>query len=131
MVRELINVSELINDPDFAQPNGISVVRRKCTIQDHVPVVEKEELKLAGVITISRESELSMTGAKDINVEEIHVFTYSRLYTTGRLDETAIDGYLSDLVLYRGKYFKVMQCLDDEQYGFCMSNCVQTEQELI
>ena len=49
----MINVSELINDPDFTQPNGVQVRRRKTTVEDFEQTVEETEFKMIGIITIA------------------------------------------------------------------------------
>ncbi len=121
----MINISELVSDPDFAQPNGVTVIRRKMVIQDHVPTITEKKVKLTGIITIARDIELNMENTGDTNMEAIHVFTYKPLFTTGREDGVGDSDYLPDLVVWQGNKYKVMDCKDDAQYGFCQSTAVK------
>lgn len=124
----MINVSELINDPDFAQPGGVNFIRRKCTVVNHRPSVTETKMNVVGIITIADDTSVEMLPEADRSTESIHVFTYEQLFTTGRKDDTAVDGYLSDIVIWQGVKYKVMKCLDDSQYGFCRSTAEKLEQ---
>lgn len=123
----MINVSELIEDSDFCQPNGITVKRTTQTIVNHRVVESTETINVEGIITISNENEDELLPEADRNKESIHVFTYNRLKCTGRdkLNET---DYGSDIVVWNGNEYIVRYCLDDAQYGFCCSTAVKMEQ---
>ena len=120
----MINVSDLINDPDFCQPNGISITRTTTSIVNHRVSEETTDVKLIGIITIADENEDSMLSEADLNSERIHIFTYDRLKTVG-IDK--LDGleYGADIVHFNGNDYIVRYCLDDAQYGFCMSTAVK------
>lgn len=122
----MINVSELIADPDFCQPNGISITRSTTEIVNHAPVETSAKITLTGIITVDSENEDSMLAEADLNKERIHIFTYERLKCTGT---DKIDGkdYSSDIVHYNGNDYIVRYCLDDAQYGFCRSTAVKME----
>ena len=111
----MINVRELINDPDFAQPNGINIIRRTVEI----------------IITIASDTTINMTDTADRSIEEIHVFTYKPLMTTGRTDDEAVNGFLSDLVVWQNVKYKVIDCMDDAQYGFCRSTATKIRQDVM
>ena len=51
----MINVSELIGDPDFCQPNGIKVTRRPSHIENHKVQYSEQSLTFVGIITIAEE----------------------------------------------------------------------------
>ncbi len=121
----MINISELIGDPDFTQPNGVTVIRRKMEIKNHVPVITESKMNVTGIITIAQDIELNMENTGDTNKEAIHVFTYKQLFTTGRMDESSDSDYMSDIIVWQGNRYKVMDCKDDEQYGFCQSTAVK------
>ena len=116
----MINISELIGDPDFCQPNGINITRSTVKTVDFRQVEEPVEIKLTGIITIDNENEDSLLSEADLNSERIHIFTYNRLKTVG-IDK--IDGkeYAADIVHFNGNDYIVRYCLDDAQYGFCRS----------
>lgn len=120
----MINVSELINDPDFCQPNGISITRTIASIVNHKVTEDSFHVKLTGIITIADENEDSMLSEADLNSERIHIFTYDRLKTVG-IDKEDGKEYNSDIVHFNGNDYIVRYCLDDAQYGFCRSTAVK------
>ena len=120
----MINISELINDPDFCQPNGISVTRTTTSIVNHRVSEETVDIKLTGIITIADENEDSMLSEADLNIERIHIFTYNRLKTVG-IDKLDGKEYGADIVHFNGNDYIVRYCLDDAQYGFCRSTAVK------
>lgn len=120
----MINISELINDPDFCQPNGISVTRTVTSIVNHRVSEETVDIKLTGIITIADENEDSMLSEADLNIERIHIFTYNRLKTVG-IDKLDGKEYGADIVHFNGNDYIVRYCLDDAQYGFCRSTAVK------
>ena len=120
----MINISELINDPDFCQPNGISVTRTTTSIVNHRVSEETVDIKLTGIITIADENEDSMLSEVDLNSERIHIFTYNRLKTVG-IDKLDGKEYGADIVHFNGNDYIVRYCLDDAQYGFCRSTAVK------
>lgn len=120
----MINISELINDPDFCQPNGISVTRTVTSIVNHRVSEETTDIKIAGIITIADENEDSMLSEADLNSERIHIFTYNRLKTVG-IDKLDGKEYGADVVHFNGNDYIVRYCLDDAQYGFCRSTAVK------
>lgn len=120
----MINISELINDSDFCQPNGISVTRTVTSIVNHRVSEETTDIKLTGIITIADENEDSMLSEADLNSERIHIFTYNRLKTVG-IDKLDGKEYGADIVHFNGNDYIVRYCLDDAQYGFCRSTAVK------
>lgn len=120
----MINISELINDPDFCQPNGISVTRTTTSIVNHRVSEETTDIKLIGIITIADENEDSMLSEADLNSERIYIFTYNRLKTVG-IDKLDGKEYGADIVHFNGNDYIVRYCLDDAQYGFCRSTAVK------
>lgn len=120
----MINISELIGDHDFCQPNGISITRTTTKIVNHRIVEDKFPVNLTGIITIADENEDSLLSEADLNSERIHVFTYDRLKTVG-IDKTDGIEYAADIVHFNGNDYIVRYCLDDAQYGFCRSTAVK------
>lgn len=127
----MIDISELINDDDFAQPNGINVIRTSYTIQNHELVEKEVNLKFVGIITIADDTSTEKTETADINSEKIHVFTYDQLYLTGTSSSDSEDRYLSDIVVFNGNKYSVDSVLNDEQYGFCRSTCSKLRQDVM
>lgn len=126
----MINVSELIGDPDFAQPNGIKVTRSTVEVVNHQQVKTSKEIKLTGIITVSDENTDEPLDEADMNKEKIHIFTYNRLKTVG-IDKVDGKNYAADIVHFNGADYIVRFCLDDAQYGFCRSTAVKLEQDVM
>lgn len=126
----MINVSELIGDPDFCQPNGVKVTRRPMEIVNHKPKNTEKKLTLTGIITIADEQSDEMLPEADRNKEAINIFTYGRLFCTGYDRATGRD-YMADIVTFEGVNYKVAYCLNDAQYGFCRSKAVKMDQEVM
>lgn len=127
----MINIGELITDPDFAQPGGINIIRRKCEIINHRPVPTETVLNVPGIITIASDTSVEKLPEADRSTEDIHIFTHEQLLTTGRKDDVAVEGYLSDIVVWQGVKYIVMKCMDDTQYGFCRSTATKLEQDVM
>ena len=126
----MINVSELIGDPDFAQPNGVKVTRSTVEVVNHQQVKTSKEIKLTGIITISDKNTDEPLDEADMNKEKIHIFTYNRLKTVG-VDKVDGKNYAADIVHFNGADYIVRFCLDDAQYGFCRSTAVKLEQDVM
>lgn len=126
----MINVSELIDDPDFCQPSGISITRATTKIENHIPVRKEYKVKERGIITIANENNDELLPESDKNSEAIHVFTYNRLKTVG-IDKLDGKTYDADIIHYNGNDYIVRYCLDDAQYGFCRSTAVKLAQDVM
>lgn len=127
----MINIGELITDPDFAQPGGINIIRRKCEIVNHRPVPTETVLNVPGIITIASDTSVEKLPEADRSTEDIHIFTHEQLLTTGRKDDVAVNDYLSDIVIWQGVKYIVMSCMDDTQYGFCRSMATKLGQDVM
>lgn len=115
----MINVSELIIDPDFAQPNGVNFTRHETEVIDHRQRTVEREYNVPGIITVEDNVE-DMKDFASINTERIHVFTYEKLLSTGYDRETDTE-YQSDIVHFNGSDYTVMESQDNRQYGFYKS----------
>ena len=126
----MINVSELINDPDFTQPGGVNIRRRKTSVVDFEQSTEESEFNVIGIITIANDLSAELGDYFDENSEYINVFTYMPLFTTGLGDgkngANVGQGYLSDIVLWKGKEYKVIKVKNDSEYGFAQNLAIST-----
>ena len=126
----MINVSELINDPDFTQPGGVKVRRRKTSVVDFEQLNEESEFNVIGIITIANDLSAELGDYFDESSEYINVFTYMPLFTTGLGDgkngANVGQGYLSDIVLWKGKEYKVIKVKNDSEYGFAQNLAIST-----
>lgn len=115
----MINVSELIIDPDFAQPDGVNFTRYETEVVNHRQKTVEREYNVPGIITVEDNVE-DMKDFASINTERIHVFTYEKLLSTGYNRETDTE-YQSDVVHFNGSDYVVMESQDNRQYGFYKS----------
>ena len=126
----MINVSELINDPDFTQPGGVNIRRRKTSVVDFEQSIEESEFNVIGIITIANDLSAELGDYFDEDSEYINVFTYMPLFTTGLGDgkngANVGQGYLSDIVLWKGKEYKVIKVKNDSEYGFVQNLAIST-----
>lgn len=118
----MINVGELIYDPDFCQI--ITIVRNETKVVDYKEVLKQSTFKVTGIITVDNKS-AEMQDAADWISGQINVFTKDALKVSSKY----IDGsrYIGDVVLFEGKNYKVDSILPDMQYGFCKSICTLIE----
>lgn len=126
----MINISELVADPDFRQPNGITVYRSTLTYVNHRPVKTTTTLTLDGTITINNQNVDELNENADRNDESINIFTYQRLKTVG-IDKITGEEYSADIVHFNGEDYIVRECLDDSQYGFCRSTAYKINPEVM
>ena len=126
----MINISELITDPDFAQPNGIKIIRSTVETVNHRQVETPAEITLAGIITVANETSDELLDEADRSKEQIHIFTHERLKVVG-VDKVDGKRYASDIVKFNGAEYIVRYCLDDSQYGFCRSTAIKIEQDVM
>lgn len=126
----MINISELITDADFCQPNGISITRSAVKVENFREVAAERNIRVSGIITVADENEDSLLSESDMNTERIHVFTHQRLKTVG-VDKVDGKSYNADVVNYNGNKYIVRYCLDDAQYGFCRSTAVKLSQDVM
>ena len=126
----MINVSELIADPDFTQPNGISVKRTSYKIIEHEIVETTSDIKLVGII-VPYDSRSNKQSYGDVISEIINVYTYDPLYLTGKPSVDSEVEYLSDLVIFRNQPYSVVSVSHYEQYGFSKAVCEKLRQDVM
>ena len=122
----MINISEVIYDPDFYQE---FTVKRSCgTWQDGEWVESKTEIAMGGVVTVAgtRDLEQVPEGDRMTGMMCFYVAPPYSLYLTQDADE---EQGVSDLVLWRGKWYKLVKILDERDYGYQKAIGVQVEGE--
>ena len=126
----MINVSELINDPDFAQPSGIDITRYTNTFVNHKVVQVAKNINIPGILILLTENSDSRMENYDRNVDELTILTYERLKCVGEDKEDGTT-YGSDIVHYKGADYIVRSCQDLSEYGYCRSKAVKIEQDVM
>lgn len=127
----MINISELIDDPDFAQPNGINVKRTTYNVENHKLVPKERVINVRGIITIDSNSDGVMTPEGERIEEKINVFTYKPLFITGKRNANTTSEFISDTVLFRRNEYTVQEVMHDEQYGFSKAVCHKKRQDVM
>lgn len=116
----LIQVSEVVNDPDFAQP--FAILRSTGTWLNGVWQSATQELISYGVIADPTDREVQMIPEGD-KVTGAKVFWSSQpIYGT---HATAGIGGSSDILVWRGLSFRVLLVQQFEDYGFYRAMAVR------
>ena len=115
----MINVAELINDPDFTQPSGITVIRKKWEIKNHQSVVSDTQFNVSGIITTEKFKDIEVHPEFERNTEAVNIYTREQLYTTGNYPGEG--EFVSDEILWHGERYRIYSVQDDSDYGFFRS----------
>jgi len=119
----MINIAELITDPDFCQT--ITIKRTSIVITNHREVPTEATLTTTGIITIYNDKSSQLLPEANRSSEEIHVFTKIALYTTSLQGSTQ---YQADKIVFNGDNYLVQSALNDLQYGFCRATATREKQ---
>lgn len=109
----MIDLSELVDDPDFAQE--FTLLRSTGNFVDGRWVENpKTTVVMTGVITPMSARELQQMPEADRVIGSINIYTLQPLYTTtgGSPQRT------SDQILWKGHYYKLFQINDYSDFGF-------------
>lgn len=114
----MIDVSEIVVDPDFVQP--FTYIRRQMVWNNGRKSVDETEYTATGTIIAddSRNMEIQPGGA--LITGAIRLWTHEQLYTTSRQED---DNYLADLVVYKGQRYIVHNDRNLNEYGYNRYNC--------
>lgn len=126
----LLDVTEVLLDPDFADPSLICRRQIQTTDDDNFPINTPQEIPFSGVVTVDRSLEARrMASGQNIN-GAILIVTQFRL-TQGR--KSAADGpnLDADLVVYNGGLYRVTFVDPYTRYGagFVQAHCELMGQE--
>ncbi|PHI47687.1 head-tail adaptor [Serratia marcescens] len=126
----LLDVTEVLLDPDFADPSLICRRQIQKTDDDNFPINTPQEIPFSGVVTVDRSLEARrMAAGQNIN-GAILIVTQFRL-TQGR--KSAADGpnLDADLVVYNGGLYRVTFVDPYTRYGagFVQAHCELMGQE--
>ena len=106
----LLDVSDIVDDPDFA--DRFTVVRRKETVDTHgrATVVEQLFKKVVGVVTMGSPNDLDRR-------EDYQNFTRSITVVTRFAVQGVVAGYQPDLIEWRGTRHLVKHVAPYPQFG--------------
>ena len=118
----MINVGELIHDPDFVQ--AFTVYRRSGDFVNGVWTGDtSEELTMLGVVTVMRATELRMVPEGDRISGGMNFHSRDPIYPTrvGEYQGT------SDQILWRGSLYRVLNVAPYEDYGYYKASAERIE----
>ena len=118
----MINISEIVNDPDFAQ--SFSLVRSSGTWTLGRFVSTSTTLSRYGVILPMTTKEITQLATGDALQGYIKVYCVDNIYTT-RLDTAGDAGGLSDEVVWQGDNYKVLAVQQFSDFGYWQASCVR------
>lgn len=116
----MIEISELITDPDFCQKLTILRSHGKWVAGNWQG--ETREMQVPGVATVAKESDLEQVPEADRQTGMMCFYVAA----PETLHLTQSEG-LSDLVLWRGRRYKILQLFRENDWGYCKGVGVQTE----
>lgn len=118
----MINISEIIDDPDFAQ--AFTLVRSVGTYTLGRFVYTTTTLNRYGVILPMTSKEITQLATGDALQGYIKVFCLDPIYTT-RLDTAGDGGGLSDEIVWQGENHKVLSVQQYSDFGYWQASCVR------
>ncbi len=77
---------------------------------------------MRGIITLARAEDTDQVEGGDRITGSIRVLTTKELYLTG-------DERVSDVVIWNGSRYRVLECAPDIDWGFYRATCVRLEGE--
>jgi len=118
----LVDVSEVITDPDFNQT--FTVYRKKGTWNNGRFVVTENSFTANGIIISQSNEELDITPQGALISSQISIWTYSLLYVTSQDGTPQTDDYLSDEVEYKGQRYLITAARNMIDYGYYKYNLI-------
>lgn len=112
----MLNVSELINDPDFCQT--FTVTRNAGTWTNGRFVTTSSTLSMTGVITQMTPFQINQLPEQDRVSGSINIYTLEKLKATELDQSTGVDGSLGDEVTWKGEQYKVIAPQDRSDFGY-------------
>ena len=105
----MIDLSDLMHDPDFCEPFVIR--RRKGVWEDGIFVPKNEEIKIIGIVEPTTGEDLKTLPEAD-KVSGMMTFYTKEAVTLGTEEQQ------SDEIICRGSRYKVVQVQDWSRHGF-------------
>lgn len=116
----LINVGELIDDPDFAQ--SFTITRRSGTWENGRFIPVETTIEASGIISPQDTSELDLAPDGSMIRGRIKVWTHTQLYITIQ-DTPTGESYISDEVNWQGNQYLVILDNNYSDYGYYSYIC--------
>ena len=117
----LLNVGELIDDPDFAQ--SFVITRRSGVWSMGRFSVEDTSINAYGIIDPHSTSELDVNNPDGSLIQgRLTVYTHTQMYVTV-LNPTSQSGYISDEITWKGNQYTVISDENYSDYGYYAYTC--------
>lgn len=123
----MLNVGELIHDPDFAQPKGFKVTRTTGTWTNGRFSGTTATIPCHGIIRPASSKDVVQTPQGDMISGEIAIYTdiVTPLYETALNHKTNNSGNLSDEVTWQGEVYKLIKVTPFVDFGYYKSIAVR------
>lgn len=112
----MINISEIIVDPDFAQ--GFTVERKAGTWVDSVFTTTAQILPFYGVIIPLNTKDMKQLPEGDTIQGAIEVYTLQPISTTQLANEAWNPETLSDEIIWQQENYKIIQVRNFTDFGY-------------
>lgn len=111
----MIDMSELMYDPDFIQPELVTILRGKGMFDGHglYEPEEIKELRVTIIIQQSSEKQLLALPEGERNTDTINWWMAPKMQMAD-----GITIQLSDVILWRDRYYRVTHCGDRSDNGY-------------
>lgn len=120
----MIDVCELIDDPDFCQ--DFTVIRSTGSwVNGDFVVTTPSTLTMTGVIEPMNTRDMQQLPEGDRITGALNVYTTEPLYTTRLNQSTGNSGGLSDEVVWGGENYKIIQVQNFSDYGYFKAAAVR------
>lgn len=117
----MINIAELITDPDFCQ--SMQIVRRKGQWKDGLFTITEEPFLSYGVIDPENKSkDLSNQPSGDLLNGSVTFYAHDKLYLTSHNEEFSTN-YVSDEIVWMDKRWMISDVKDYSDYGYYQYSC--------
>lgn len=122
----MINVEEIVNDPDFAQP--FTILRSTGSFQRGGWVDTKAQVPMYGSIQVAKEKELHTLPEGDRVSGAMSFHSQQPIYETQANvpEPSQTISRISDLITWRGQPFRIVKVFPWEDFGFYKAIGVRT-----
>lgn len=109
-----INVSEIINDPDFAKKFQIER-HEQGTFMDGLYTSLKRVIDVYGIVQPYNPKTVEYGANGDVITGDIKIWLLQEIFTTRDNDE---DSGISDIIIYKDERYKITNVKDWEYHGY-------------
>lgn len=113
----MINISEIINDPDYARKFIVARAGGGEFIKGRFVPVTNAEIEMIGPVLPYSPQQSEVTPDGDVIGGDMSFLSSQKIYTTQESTETE-ENFLSDIITYKGIKYKVLFVRDYSEYGY-------------